>query len=118
MNFLGKFSLPDIVAILAILGAANTVFWVYLRSQYTPRSYLFCPKDGTPIYRTIEECVKLEEKKEMDRKETEKRIEKSIDNKFKEIKTTNDQFLKGLKDLFATQTKELTDVVKKAVHPT
>ena len=117
MTLFGKFTLQDIIAILAILGVANTIFWVYLRSQYVPRSYLFCPKDGTPVYRTVDDCVKLEEKKEMERKESEKRIEKSIDSKFKELKDSNDQFVKNLKDLFATQTKTLSDTIKDAVRP-
>jgi len=117
MDLFGKFTLPDLVALFGILGVANTLFWAYLRSQYVPRSYLFCPKDGTPIYRTIEECIKLEEKKEMDRKDTEKRIEKSIDNKFKEIKEDNKQFVKNLKGLFETQTRELSDTIKSVVRP-
>jgi len=117
MTFFGKFTLTDIIALFGVLGIANTIFWAYMRTQYTPRSYLFCPKDGTPIYRTVDDCKELEEKKEMERKESEKRIEKSIDSKFKELKDSNHKFVENLKDLFKTQTKTLSDTIKDAVRP-
>jgi len=117
MTFFGKSALADIVAMFAILGVANTLFWAYMRTQYVPRAYLFCPKNGTPIYRSIEDCIKLEEKREAVRKEREQRLEKTIDNKIKEIKDSNDLFVKGLRDMFATQNRELADVIKNAVRP-
>jgi len=111
--FWDKLSFPDILAIFGIIGVLNTVFWAYLRTQYIPRSYLFHPKDGTPIYRTITDC----KEKEKELKKEQKEFKEHIQDEVESIKDSNEKFLKSLKGLLDTQTKNIENVVKNAVGP-
>jgi len=114
-----RMSVNDIIKIIGVMflvgGALNTVFLIWLRSRYVPRSFIFCPRDGTPIYRTVDDCKEMEKKLEKERRERDKRVEKAMQEKVDAIEASNKRFTKNLLDMFKTQTAQISEVVKNAV---
>lgn len=114
-----QISITDLAAIAGLVivvgGAVNTVFLAWLRSRYVPRSFLFCPKNGKPIYRTIEDCKELEEEMKEERREKDERIEKHIQDKVEGMEKTQKQFMENLSGMFKIQTAEIARAVKAAV---
>lgn len=114
-----KISVGDIYKIIGVMflvgGAINAVFLVWLRSRYVPRSFIFCPRDGTPIYRTVDDCKEMEKKLEKERRERDKRIEKAMQDKVDSIEASNKRFTEDLLNMFKAQTDQISDVVKNAI---
>lgn len=114
-----QISLTDLAAIAGLIvvlgGIINTVFLTWLRSRYVPRSFLFCPKNGTPIYRTIEDCKKMEEELKNERREKDEQIEKQIQEKVETIEAAHAKFTENLMHLFKLQTAQITEAVRNAI---
>jgi len=115
-------SLTDIATIAGLIvilgGIVNTVFLAWLRSRFVPRSFLFCSKNGTPIYRTISECEKELDKLKVMQREKDEQIAKQIREQMETIKADQKLFMTGLDKLFQAQTAQITAAVKNAVNQT
>lgn len=115
-----KISITDLAIIVGIIistgSILNAILFAYLRTIFVSKRFLFCSKNGTPIYRTIDDCKDMEETMKKERREEGKRIETRLQEKVEAMEKGQKQFTENLMNLFAIQTQQITKAVTDAVR--